>query len=486
MINYINRVKNIFIFFLAFILLQGCENAEYVTHSYIGGEIINPKDTKLTIFKSNSIIDTARLDSKNRFLTKIQSTKPGFYGFSHGNEYQLILVEPNDSIIIRVNTLDFDESLSFSGIGSKKNNYLISLFTKYENSKRNSSNLFKLKPEEFKNTIDSLKRDEINLLNKFISGANLSSRLFEDIAINTINHIFNSKIEAYRFIEYNNSEKKYPENFYDFRKNINYNNSMFEEFYHYYNFLFPHFDNLAYENFIKSYNKKSFNKDNVDYNLIKLELIDSLVQNREIKSRLTSFIARKFLSFCKKQEEANKIYNYYLKINKTTNNDSKNYQQKRVINLYNNLKKLKKGNKLPIIELIDSKKNSVNINKLITDKTLIYFWSKNSKNSYKYSHDKVKKLRAIYPKISFVSINIDKIRTEKWLDKLTINSSYCDCSVCKSKNSHVNEFKLRNPDIAKKLLGIQYIRKTIIVDSKMNIIESNANLFSDNLEKIIN
>ncbi len=39
---------------------------------------------------------------------------------------------------------------------------------------------------------------------------------------------------------------------------------------------------------------------------------------------------------------------------------------------------------------------------------------------------------------------------------------------------------------AKKLLGIQYIRKTIIVDSKMNIIESNANLFSDNLEKIIN
>lgn len=38
----------------------------------------------------------------------------------------------------------------------------------------------------------------------------------------------------------------------------------------------------------------------------------------------------------------------------------------------------------------------------------------------------------------------------------------------------------------KKLLGIQYIRKTIIVDSKMNIIESNINLFSDNLEEIIN
>ena len=143
---YTDRVKNFFIFFLIFIFLTGCEKHEETTHSYLGGEIINPKDTKLTVFKSNSIIDTIRLDSENRFLSKIQSTESGFYGFSHGNEYQLILVEPNDSITIRVNTLDFDESLSFSGVGSKKNNYLISLFTKYENSKKNSSNLYKLNP----------------------------------------------------------------------------------------------------------------------------------------------------------------------------------------------------------------------------------------------------------------------------------------------------------------------------------------------------
>ncbi len=485
MINYTNRVKNIFIFFLAFTLLHGCEKAEDVTHSYIGGEIINPKDTKLIIFKSNSIIDTVKLDSKNRFLTKIQSTKPGFYGFSHGKEYQLILLEPNDSITIRVNTLDFDESLSFSGIGSKKNNYLISLFTKYENSKRNSSDLYKLNPEEFKNTIDSLKSDEINLLEKFISGANLSSRLFEDIAINTINHIFNSKIEAYPFIEYNNSEKKYPNNFYDFRKNINYNNYLFEEFYHYYNFLFPHFNNLAYDNFIKSHSKRSFSDENVDYNLIKLSLIDSLVQNREIKSRLTSFITRKFLSFCKKQEEANIIYNYYLKINKTDDENSKNFQQKRVINLYNNLRNLKKGNRLPIVELINTNKKSININNVIKNKTIIYFWSKNSKNSYKYSHKKAKYLKKIYPKIDFISVNIDKISNDNWLEKLKINTISDSCDGCEI-NIGSNEFKFRNVEIARKLLGIQYIRKTIIVDSKMNIIESNANLFSDNLEKIIN
>ena len=157
-----------------------------------------------------------------------------------------------------------------------------------------------------------------------------------------------------------------------------------------------------------------FTKDNVDYNLIKLELIDSLVQNKEIKSRLTSFITRKFLSFCKKQEEANIIYNSYLEINKTNDENSKNYQQKRVINLYNSLKNLKKGNKLPIIELINANKKSININKVIKNKTIIYFWSKNSKNSYKYSHEKVKNLKIKHPEIDFISVNIDIISNDIW------------------------------------------------------------------------
>ena len=478
-------MKKIFGVLLFFTLLYDCQNQKDISHSYIAGEIINPTDKKITIFKSNVIIDTLFLDSNNRFITKIESTVAGFYGFSHGNEYQLILLEPKDSITLRVNTLDFDESLSFSGLGSKKNNYLINLFTKYENSRKNSSNLYKLDPTSFKNKLDSIKLNEIKLLKSFTSSNSIST-LFKGVAINTIDYIFDSKKEAYRFIELNNSDDVlYPKDFYDFRKSINYNNTLLQEFYHYYNFLFPHFDNLAYEEFIKTNNKKLFKIDNTYYNLIKLNLIDSLVTNQEIKSRLTSFITRRFLSFSKTQGEASKIYNHYLNINKTTSDSSKNYQKKRITTLFNSLKKLKKGKKLPIIELINTNKIPININNLINDKSLIYFWSQNSKNSFKYSHNKVKELKNKYPNINFISINIDKISNDKWLNKLKINSSYCSCSECKSKTP-INEFKLRNAEIAKRLLGIQYIRKTIIVDSKMNIIESNVNLFSDNLDNIIN
>jgi accessory colonization factor AcfC len=97
----------------------------------------------------------------------------------------------------------------------------------------------------------------------------------------------------------------------------------------------------------------------------------------------------------------------------------------------------------------------------------------------------VKNLEKKYPEIDFISVNIDKISTDNWLNKLKINADSYSCTNCKNKLS-ANEFKLRNADIAKRLLGIQYIRKTIIVDSKMNIIESNVNLFSDNFDEILN
>ena len=161
--------------------------------------------------------------------------------------------------------------------------------------KKGKSNLYRLNPTEFKNKIDSTKLYEVNLLKKFTS-SNPESHLFKEVALNTINYIFNSKKEAYRFIEMNNNDEiLYPDNFYDFRKKINYNNNLLEGFYQYYNFLFPHFNNLAYEKYVKSYSKKSFSKDNLDYNMIKLDLIDSLVQNNEIKSKANFIYNKEFL-----------------------------------------------------------------------------------------------------------------------------------------------------------------------------------------------
>ena len=63
------------------------------------------------------------------------------------------------------NTLDFDESLVYSGMGSEKNNFLIDMFLIYEDEEKAVNKYSELSPEEFLTKIDSLKSMKETLLN---------------------------------------------------------------------------------------------------------------------------------------------------------------------------------------------------------------------------------------------------------------------------------------------------------------------------------
>ncbi len=118
--------------------------------AYLGGEIINPKNRDVVLFRfEDKASDTFRLDNNNRFIHRFDNFKAGIYEIWHGNEYQIVVLEPNDSIMFRVNTYDFDESLVFTGKGSKKNNYLIKTFLSYETERRKLMKYSQMNPEEF-------------------------------------------------------------------------------------------------------------------------------------------------------------------------------------------------------------------------------------------------------------------------------------------------------------------------------------------------
>ena len=78
------------------------------------------------------VLDSARLDSHNKFSFTLDSLKLGLYTFKHGAEFQYLYLEPKDSLLMYLNTWDFDESLIFSGKGSAKNNFLIKLYLDQE------------------------------------------------------------------------------------------------------------------------------------------------------------------------------------------------------------------------------------------------------------------------------------------------------------------------------------------------------------------
>ena len=124
-------MRSIYITIIVTLMLFSCkkDNKEVAAnYAYFGGEIINPYNNYIVLSKGDVVIDTIQLNAKNRFLYKIENLDPGLYTYHHGGEIQMVLLEPQDSLLLRLNTLEFDESLVYSGFGDKKNNYLIEEF----------------------------------------------------------------------------------------------------------------------------------------------------------------------------------------------------------------------------------------------------------------------------------------------------------------------------------------------------------------------
>jgi hypothetical protein len=440
--------------------------------AFIGGEIINPNNDYLVLYDDSSPIDTLYLDENNRFSHKIESLNSGLHSFIHGGEYQVVVIEPNDSIMIRLNTLDFDESLVFSGKGSKKNNFLIDLFVKLEKEDKYMYEFSKLPPIEFQEKIDSLKKGKIKNLKKFTEKYP-SSDLFSKVANASINYSYFTHKELYPFRFYGNNNlvnrKNLPKDFYNYRKHIDYNDQDLKDFYPYYNFLFPHINNLALDKYFEKTKDTVFNVNSIHYNLNKLELMDSLVYSDAIKNNLLKYATRNFLSHSNSINECEKMYQSY--INKSTSKEDSNY----ITSLFETSKRLQPGNRLPDVEIINSKNETININAIIEKPTVVYFWSNASKYHFKNSHKKVKALKREFPDIDFVSVNINANNASVWKRILKQN-----------KFGVEDEYRFRNPHFAKKQLAINYIRKVLVIDKNSKIISSNSDLFDSEFKYILN
>ncbi|MCF6296161.1 MAG: peroxiredoxin family protein [Flavobacteriaceae bacterium] len=466
-------MKHLIIFILFLVTLLGCKTEDNSCgQAYFGGEIINPNNDYLVLYDNAAPIDTLYLDENNRFSINIESLNSGLHSFVHGGEYQILILEPNDSIMLRLNTVDFDESLVFTGRGSKKNNYLIDLYLSLDSEDKMMYKFSKLAPEQFQNKIDSLRQNKYNNLEVYDENYP-NTELFNKVAKASIDFSYYAQKELYPFRYYGNykliEHNSLPKDFYAFRETINYNDEELKDFYPYYNFLFPHFNNLALDKYFETTNDTIFDRNSIHYNLNKIHLIDSLVNNKAIKNNLLKYATRNFLSYCKTVEDSDVLYSSY--IEKSTDSEHTN----QITNLYNTLKKLRPGNKFPDVEIVNNKNETYNINTIFNKPTVVYFWTKASKNHFKNSHKKVLGLKEAYPNLNFISININSDGSSVWKRLLKENNFAMD-----------NEYRFRNPVAAKKILAINYIYKVMIVNKDKHIVASNANMFSKDFIKILN
>jgi peroxiredoxin len=457
----------LFLILILAVSLASCKedkNETTINKAYFGGEIINPSSKSIAIIKSGVTIDSIPLNNNNRFHHTLTDFEPGLYGFFDGREYQNFLIEPNDSLMLRLNTLDFDESLVFTGKGAKENNFLMEMYLLNELEDVKILGLGQKSAIEFDSIYRNLRDKKQERLNRFRQN-NETSKLFDEIAEASINYEYYGHKELYPLANYKISEldafKNLPKDFYKYRENIDYNNTILKEYSPYLSFLRFHFNNIALEEHFKHSKDSVYDRLDLHYNLDKLKLIDEKVSNEDIKNGLLRYVMGRFVNISKNTED----YDEMLQSFKAKSTNAKDIE--RATHFVNSYKTLKPGNKIPSVKLLNKNDKVISIYELIKKPTIIYFWTKQNKNQLISSHKRAKELNAKYPEFHIVAINVDSISYEEQVNIL----KHYDVRI------H-NEYRFKTPMQSRETLSVKPILKVFILNKKGEIVNAKANMFN--------
>ncbi len=402
-------------FLISFLLIFifGCKSSVKNDVTYFGGHIKNPKDIDVTIYKDDIEIASTKLNQDQKFLIKIDSLKAGLYTFKNGEEFQYIYLEPKDSLLIRLNTWDFDESLVFSGKGAERNNFLIQLFLENESQEKLYFDYFSLNEALFIKKTDSLIKLKTIQFNQFKDGTIKQSKEYFDLIYTAIYFpVFSNKEKYPIHYKHIHHLKKLPtlsKDFYKHRKNINLNHNLFTNYYTYKNYLW----NTIYNTSLYKQEMDSLS----DLSVIILKQISKIITKEKLKNTMLqkTFISSLIDNSCTKSNGkiAQRIF-----FENCTDKDTK----KEVINLINAINTFKKGSNLFSFRLKNTRDKTLNIKHIITKNTVIYFWPKEL-NHIQNMAKRVNYLSKRHPDIRFIGIDfqLDNYNWKSYIKATNLN-----------------------------------------------------------------
>ncbi|MES2811130.1 MAG: thioredoxin-like domain-containing protein [Bacteroidota bacterium] len=444
------------------VLFTSCGNTAGAggTTAYFGGEIINPNSKYVYLCKDSEVIDTIELDKDNRFLQKYDTLSPGMYTFKHEPEYQYIYFDKGDSLMIRLNTSDFDNSLTFCGRGDEKNNFLIDLFLKNENEKNSSFDIYDYDLKKFEAKIDDAHKAKKAYYERRKEVINWSDD-FDLYAKSMLEMSYFAKKEMYpmvhKFRTSNDVCKVLPKNYYCFRKEIDFNNKKLTHFAPFVGYLTSMLNNVTC---------KDNNTYSLENNIKKLKVADSLFTNNSIKNSVLYNIAFMYLL-----EDQNIVHNkafldqyYRLSTDKIS--------KEKIKKIGNSVQILAKSKNLPSIDLIgfDGKKSTtLNTN---GKKTVVFFWTSEAKSHMEFAHKRANELKVKHPELNFVAVNIDN--TDAHWKEIVSNYKF-----------NITELHAVNFDEIKEKWVITKIHRTMIINADGTISNAFVSLFDANFENYL-
>jgi hypothetical protein len=467
MIAYFKKILFIIPVILLSLFNTSCNKSGYDSDdftAYFGGEIINPKSKFVLLLKDNEVIDTIELDAKNMFLKKYDSLSPGLYSFKHDPEYQYIYFDKNDSLMIRLNTLEFDTSLTFCGRGDEKNNFLIELFLKNQNDRNSTFDIYDNDFSVFSNAIEKDYGSSKAFYERRKKEINWDYD-FDLYAKSMLNMHYFAKKEMYPLIHKTRTGedicKKLPNDFYNFRKDIDLNNEKFTSFSPFVRYLTAMLSNISCTDC------EPTNSTDIELtkNIRKLHNADSLFTNKKIKNSVLNNIAFMYLLEDQNMKNNKAFLDKYLSLSSDSD------MQKEIKKIGESIQELSAGKILPKVDLVDNQNKKVDLKKLITKKTVIFLWTADAKSHLEAVHKKAIELKIKHPDWIFISINVDD--TEKQWQELLLKYNF--------KNTielHASNFQ----DIKDKWV-ITKIHRSILLNADQTIKDGFVNLFDINFEQ---
>ncbi len=447
--------------------ILSCSTTEKKDSVLFAGEIVNPSSEHVVLLKGTKVIDSAKLDGNNRFAFNLESIEDGLYHFNHEPELQYVYLEKGDSLMVRLNTLYFDESLVFSGTNEDVNNFLLEMFLSDEEEEQSiRTNYFGLEFKEFLNELNKLKNDKLATLQYIKDESNLSQKAFE-MANASIRYNYYRYMEIYPFEHKkklsDHGLHELPKEYYEYRKNINYNDKDLSYLRPYYDFMKNHIGNLAYMTCKHACkDKTTLEHSQLHFNMHKLSVIDSLVVEKELRDNLFRNVAFNYLLKEHDSPENNKIF-----IDDFQKVSGNNIHIKEIENLYEGIKNMQPMNIIPEIVVNSIADHNISLREIAKGKkTVFYFWSATNKRHYQSIFKRVDELSKIKPEYNFVGINV---RTDLKNWKGIIESAGLEPD---------KQFRSENfTEITDKLI-LYPMNKCIITDDAM-IVDAFSNIYNN-------
>jgi hypothetical protein len=421
-------IKNLYTYFLIILSasLTSCDSNKKETTTYFGGKIINPKSNHVVLFSMDKVIDTFYLNKKNKFIGKLNNINEGLYYFFHGDENQYIYLEPQDSLMLRLNTWDFDESIVFAGKGAERNNILIDCFLEDEKEKKVFYGYNKLEPKKFKQKVDSLTSLKFKRYDDYLENHPNETEGFNDILKVALTYPLFARVEKYPIIyaKYSKTSNfpKLASSFFDYRENLNINKDslMYYPPYSQYvrNYLYNETYSLGYPPVKKTYSSK-----------FTTDLLNTIDKKIVAKNSRNAFLKQTVISHFYNKSSCNinkKPFEKFFKLS-TNEKDKELIQQ-----IINDSKAVVKDQKIKDFNVIDFSNSSRSIQNIIKNKSaMLFFWNEEY-YSENYIISRVKHFSNIYPNIKFILIKIDGNQRDR-IKRLDIKNQFYIDSNSKAK-----------------------------------------------------